>query len=303
MFFTVELLGWSSKTKANDNEVVKLTSNQNISGIKSFNTNLPQSTLNPTLDQEFCTKAFIDSQISTCAKLASTNSYSGLNTFWGSTVFNGSINVNNSNAGITMASGDLKFTSSTAAQGIKGSTTQHLFLSSMATRNIYINEGKGASTISSVIINQNHDAGTTEMYGGSVKVHAPMTVNSSLTLNANLSSNSNIITSGGLSSNALTTGNAYCGNVVTNTIAKNNYSFVDCQSPMGGNLFYTYKSGLSGWIVNINGSTGASKLIPIFCSMRNTIEYNIDSMYILAPYTEIIVYSQSQYGGTSHTIS
>lgn len=202
-----------------------------------------------------------------------------------------------------MASGDLKFTSSTAAQGIKGSTTQHLFLSSMATRNIYINEGKGASTISSVIINQNHDAGTTEMYGGSVKVHAPMTVNSSLTLNANLSSNSNIITSGGLSSNALTTGNAYCGNVVTNTIAKNNYSFVDCQSPMGGNLFYTYKSGLSGWIVNINGSTGASKLIPIFCSMRNTIEYNIDSMYIIAPHTEIVVYSQPQYGGTSQTLT
>lgn len=67
-------------TKANASEVVKLTTNQNIQGVKTFAAP-PVSATNPTANNQVANKAYVDSVGNTAVKLTGNQKIAGVKTF------------------------------------------------------------------------------------------------------------------------------------------------------------------------------------------------------------------------------
>lgn len=67
-------------TKANTSEVVKLTTNQNIQGVKAF-ASPPVSATNPTANNQVANKAYVDSVGNTAVKLTGNQEIAGVKTF------------------------------------------------------------------------------------------------------------------------------------------------------------------------------------------------------------------------------
>jgi hypothetical protein len=154
--------------KANDSEVVKLTSTQTIGGQKIFSL-LPQSNATPTAASDlvtkswveanytpngtsanYATKTYVDTQDALAPKLASNNTYTGSNTFT-SLSTTGSTSLNNSvlqvNTGSILASKNIRVfgqalifdESSTSSSGVT------LISRDNVTRNVIIDSQSGGS--------------------------------------------------------------------------------------------------------------------------------------------------------------
>ena len=67
-------------TKANASEVVKLTTNQNIQGVKTFSVP-PVSATNPTANNQVANKSYVDSVGNTAVKLTGNQEIAGVKTF------------------------------------------------------------------------------------------------------------------------------------------------------------------------------------------------------------------------------
>ncbi|MBR3598452.1 MAG: hypothetical protein IKL53_01095, partial [Lachnospiraceae bacterium] len=115
-------------TKANDNVVVNLTTNQTIAGVKTFSAP-PVSATNPTTDNQLANKAYVDSVGNAKVALTDNQTIAGNKTLSGATTFNGAITSKGANTfsgNNTFNTGQVTFNNKAPISSVAPTAANHL---------------------------------------------------------------------------------------------------------------------------------------------------------------------------------